>query len=119
VRFLENFVVSAPADSDQSGNATLNVYVNMAETKRGKTYHFYPEWEEGYLFPISKDMPRNRQLFLDQLVSASLPSRTWKSWSPRRLQINNDWKPPRRLPTPCNQLLHSWLREASLHLPVL
>ena len=35
-----------------------------------------------------------------------------------QVQINNDWRPPCSLPKPCNQLLHSWLREASLHLPV-
>jgi len=32
--------------------------------------------------PISKDVPWTWQLFLDQLVCASLVSHTWKSWSP-------------------------------------
>jgi len=79
VCFLKNVIAPPLATCNHSGYATLNV--NMSERKRGKTYHFSPEWEKDNLAPVMDDLPWNRQLFLDQLICACLFSCTWKSLS--------------------------------------
>ena len=118
--------------SNQSCHAALKV--NVDETKEAKTYHVQAEWDERgqdlpcssrmgehYLTPISEHVPWIRQLFLDQLICASLLSRIRKSSSPKyRSAMTDKHLEACLLPAPSNQLLrlHSWLQEANNLLPL-
>ena len=52
---LKHVIASLVATRGQGGYALLNL--NMTETKRAKTYHFHPKWEEDNFFDYSHLKP--------------------------------------------------------------